>query len=293
MGFRDLKAFNLAMLAKQGWRMVNGNDSLLYRCFKARYFPRSSFLEAKESPNCSYVWRSLMAAQPIIQAGHCWRVGNGLSINALKDRWLPNFPTNKVLNLVQGNLGEMKVADLINPELNLWKHEDIRAIFHADEVEAICQIPLSRRNVPDSVFWLHNSRGMFSVKSAYHVVRRLLIDANRGGTSMEGAVNNTWKAIWKLQLPNKIQVFAWRACHEILPTSANLTRRKVLYDDRCSVCTRETETTIHAFWDCASVQDIWAGSSRKLQKAKHSQTDMVHLMEELLERLSQDELELF
>ena len=100
MGFWDLRAFNLAMLAKQGWRMLQGNDSLLYRCFKARYYPRSSFLEAKESPNCSYVWRSLMAAQSILQAGHCWRVGNGHSINAVKHRWLPNFPINKLIYLV-------------------------------------------------------------------------------------------------------------------------------------------------------------------------------------------------
>ena len=55
MGFRDLRAFNLAMLAKQGWRMIQGNDSLLYKCFKAQYFPQSSFLDAKESLGCSYV----------------------------------------------------------------------------------------------------------------------------------------------------------------------------------------------------------------------------------------------
>ena len=55
MGFRDLRAFNLAMLAKQGWRMIQGNDSLLYKCFKVWHFPRSSFLDAKESPGCSHV----------------------------------------------------------------------------------------------------------------------------------------------------------------------------------------------------------------------------------------------
>ena len=55
MGFRDLRDFNLAMLVKQGWRMIQGNDSLLYKCFKARYFPQSSFLDAKESPRCSCV----------------------------------------------------------------------------------------------------------------------------------------------------------------------------------------------------------------------------------------------
>ena len=60
MGFWDLKAFNLAMLAKKGWRMVQGNDSLLYKCFKARYFPRSNFLEAKESPNCSLDRKSVV-----------------------------------------------------------------------------------------------------------------------------------------------------------------------------------------------------------------------------------------
>ena len=125
------------------------------------------------------------------------------------------------------------------------------------------------------------------------MARRLLTEANQGGTSTEGAAKNIWTAIWKLWLPNKIKFFAWRACHEILPTVANMTRRKVLNDDKCSVCTRETESTINALWDCAAVQDIWARSSRKLHKARHCQTNMMHLMEELLERLNQDELELF
>ena len=108
MGFQDLRAFNLAMLAKQGWRMVQCNDSLLYQCFKARYFPRSSFLEAKVSPNCLYVWRSLMAAQPILLSGHCQRVGNGLSINVLKDRWIPSYPTNSILHPVHEDVEGMR-----------------------------------------------------------------------------------------------------------------------------------------------------------------------------------------
>ena len=62
MGFRELRSFNLAMLAKQGWRHLQKLDSLLYQCFKARYFPHSHFLDTVESPNCSYVWRSVMAS---------------------------------------------------------------------------------------------------------------------------------------------------------------------------------------------------------------------------------------
>ena len=62
MRFRDIRSFNLAMIAKQGWRLLQERDSLLYRCFKAKYFPRCNFLEANDKPNSSYVWKSLMAA---------------------------------------------------------------------------------------------------------------------------------------------------------------------------------------------------------------------------------------
>ena len=56
MGFWDLRSFNLAMLAKQGWRLIHENGSLLSLCFKAKYFPRCHFLDATVPLNCSYVW---------------------------------------------------------------------------------------------------------------------------------------------------------------------------------------------------------------------------------------------
>ena len=50
MGFRDLRAFNLAMLAKQGWRLLHDNNYLVYQCLKSKYFPRTHLFDAKESP---------------------------------------------------------------------------------------------------------------------------------------------------------------------------------------------------------------------------------------------------
>ena len=46
MGFKDLKAFNLAFLAKQGWRLTQNTKSLAHKVLKARYFSNSNFLEA-------------------------------------------------------------------------------------------------------------------------------------------------------------------------------------------------------------------------------------------------------
>ena len=76
MGFRDLKAFNLALLAKQGWRLQTCTNSLFYRVFQAKYFPISATLGTKPS----YAWRSLFAAQQIVRKGSRWRIGNGAKV---------------------------------------------------------------------------------------------------------------------------------------------------------------------------------------------------------------------
>ena len=51
MGFWDTNAFNLAMLAKQAWRLIHGTQSLFYRVYKTLYFPSCTFLEAQLGHN--------------------------------------------------------------------------------------------------------------------------------------------------------------------------------------------------------------------------------------------------
>jgi hypothetical protein len=46
LGFRDVHAFNLAMLAKQCWRLWQFPDSLCARVLKAKYYTATSVLEA-------------------------------------------------------------------------------------------------------------------------------------------------------------------------------------------------------------------------------------------------------
>jgi hypothetical protein len=54
MGFRDLHAFNLAMIAKQGWNLLSKPHSLVAKIYKARYFPNSSLFDSKIGHNPSY-----------------------------------------------------------------------------------------------------------------------------------------------------------------------------------------------------------------------------------------------
>ena len=110
----------MAMLAKQGWRLMQAKDSLLYGCYKAKYFPRCSFLEAVESPNCSFVRRSIMAAQEILKQECCWRVGDGSAIQVTKDMWILNHPTNMVIHPPQEDEWEWRVVELIDWTTRTW-----------------------------------------------------------------------------------------------------------------------------------------------------------------------------
>ena len=257
MGFRDLRSFNLAMLAKQGWRLLQEEDSLVYGCFKAKYFPRSSFLEDSDVPNSSFVWKSLLAAQPLLKKGSCWRVGNGTSIRILHEKWIPNHPSNQVLQQPPEMDGEWRVNELIDETRHDWDRVLIREMFSREEAEAIIHILLSKRDIPDSVAWLPNKDGVFSVKSGYAIAWLLTKETDGMVGSSTGQNRRLiWQRLWRLHLPNKIKIFGWRVCHDILPTKDNLVWRRITEDSVCELCQQGPETGIHVLWDSGVARGI-------------------------------------
>jgi hypothetical protein len=63
-----------------------------------------------------------------------------------------------------------------------------------------------------------------------------------------------------VQLPNAVKNFIWRACHDLLPTKDNLTRRKVIQDPGCPMCGFEAKTPFLILWGCSSAMDVWGAS---------------------------------
>ena len=98
LGFRNLQAFNLAMLAKQAWRILTNPSSLIARVLKARYFPTDDILSATLGSSPSYSWRSIFNSLGVIRKGTRWRVGNGKQIHIWDDKWLPTPSTHKVIS---------------------------------------------------------------------------------------------------------------------------------------------------------------------------------------------------
>ncbi|XP_024190213.1 uncharacterized protein LOC112194201 [Rosa chinensis] len=130
MGFKNIYAYNLAMLAKQGWRFLSNPDSLVARLFKARYFPNCTFWEAQLGDAPSFSWRSILEGRPILKAGVKWRIGDGSNVHIWNDQWIPHC-SSFLLQQSRPSSSHNMVSDLINPHDRTWIHATINTLFPA------------------------------------------------------------------------------------------------------------------------------------------------------------------
>ena len=180
MSFQDLKEFNIALLAKQGWRLQTYSNSLFHRVYKAKYFPHGDFLNASLGRNPYYSWRSIMAAQKIVQIGCRWQIGNGDSIGMWSDKWLPISSSYKPTTFPHFFPIDAKVSTLINLEIATQKSNIIHEVFLPFVAKAILSIPLNPTLLEDRLIWASTPTGQFSVSSAYWVTRTTMADTQQG-----------------------------------------------------------------------------------------------------------------
>lgn len=62
-----------------------------------------------------------------------------------------------------------KVSELNNPITNQWDAELVNEVFWEEDAANILAIPV-RPELEDTLAWHFDSKGTFSVKSAYHVL---------------------------------------------------------------------------------------------------------------------------
>ena len=185
MGFRNLQAFNFALLAKQGWRILTNPTSLVARVYKAKYFSFEDVLHSRIGSNPSYAWRSIHNSLRILKDGTRWRVGNGKRIHIWEDRWLPT-PTTYRVTSPQSDFGNFSmVSSLIDEDTKWWKTNLVRSIFLPHEATTILKIPISFRLPDDQLVWIGNKRGSFTMKSAYYIAMRMVDDQEIGECSAE------------------------------------------------------------------------------------------------------------
>ena len=121
-----------------------------------------------------------------------------------------------------------KVSELINPYSGSWDEDLIRDIFWEEDAKNILAIPI-KHGREDTLAWHFDERGLFSVKSVYHVLedeKERVTTRQRGQSSLApmGEQGVHWQKLWKLKCPPKVKHFLWRLGHDSLPLRMNIMR---------------------------------------------------------------------
>jgi hypothetical protein len=72
IGFRDLRIFNQALLAKQAWRLLEHPESLCARLLKAKYYPAGELLDTVFPKNASPCWQGITFGVELLKQGMIW-----------------------------------------------------------------------------------------------------------------------------------------------------------------------------------------------------------------------------
>jgi ribonuclease HI len=260
IGFRDMHIFNLAMLAKQGWRLHTNPSSLLSQCLKAKYYPHCDILQAQLGNMPSYTWRSIQQGLWVLNKGCCWNIGSGNKVNIWKDNWIPQQNGFKTLT-TQSNHSQNLVSDLItNHPLTSWNTSLINSIFLPFERELIQQIPLTQEPNEDQIMWPHTNNGIYTVKSGYNVLKQWQENSNCGSTN-SNPHNLIWKRVWTLPTVPRHKALLWRIINKALPVRSALNHKGIQCPIWCPRCLQGEETINHLFMSCSRAHRVWFGSS--------------------------------
>lgn len=196
-----------------------------------------------------------------MEQGIIWRIGDGSSVWIWEDPWIPAGLSRR-LRTPRGNTLLTKVSELIDPVTSSWDVQLVKDLFWEEDVVNILAIPMHTER-DDIVAWHFDTKGCFSIKSAYHVLedRAENMRVRQRGEASSIANNPpremASKKIWKVPAVPKIRQFLWRVAHNSLAFKLNISRRGVKLDTRCPVCYRFDEDGAHCFMKCKAVRQCW------------------------------------
>ncbi|KAA3472610.1 reverse transcriptase [Gossypium australe] len=247
MGFRNMSQFNISLLAKQGWRIMNNADSLVTKVLKEKYFPNDQFLNSRLGNSCSYTWKSTWAAKDVL------RKGENISIN--NDAWILEALNFRLSSEID-SLRDCYVHSLIDNNTRKWKEEMIKFTFAEEDAARILHIPLADDPHDDFLAWEGEASGEFSVRSAYKLLQNT--EEYLRAYALQTSYRKFYKKLWLLDLPTKIKITIWRVTWNFLPTKVNLQHKKLVTDASCPRCGDRAKTLDHLFRECPVTVDMWS-----------------------------------
>ncbi|KAG7577946.1 Ribonuclease H-like superfamily [Arabidopsis thaliana x Arabidopsis arenosa] len=257
LGFRTLEEFNLALLAKQLWRLIKFPNSLLSRVLRGRYYRYSDPLEIKKSNRPSYGWRSIMASKPLLTSGLRRTIGSGMNTRVWLDPWIPDIPARPAKGKITERDPHLYVDHLIDPVSKQWKLDRLQALIDPSDIPLILGIRLSRSYLSDGFSWNGTKSGNYSVKSGYWAARDLSRPTCDHPFQGPG-ITPLLAQVWKLKTTRKLKHFVWQCLSGCLATNHTLFYRHIGKEKHCPRCGAEEETINHLLFECPPALQTWA-----------------------------------
>lgn len=91
------------------------------------------------------------------------------------------------------------------------------------------------------MIWAETPSGKFTVKSAYKENR----DGSKVDYSNPSTRKKVCKGLWRMNLPQKVKHFAWKAGRDILASKEVLRQRHIAVEGGCVLCGDPMENIIH------------------------------------------------
>ncbi|KAL5129832.1 putative ribonuclease H protein [Glycine soja] len=245
--------------------MMQQHTELWAKILNSKYGGWRALAEGKRVNNESTWWQDLMAVlheqrmNTVLQTETEWKVGCGDKIRFWEDPWTGGREAlmTKYPRLYQNSCQQQQVIQQMGSQTGTaweWNLEWRRPLFD-NEVDAavsfmeeISQIPIHQQ-ITDCWIWKPEPSGHYSTRSAYHLLQ--------GGTAEE-SLDEALVDLWKLQIPAKASIFAWRLIRDRLPTKDNLRRRQIqMNDTMCPFCRSKEEKASHLFFDCPKTKPLW------------------------------------
>ena len=232
MGFRMIHEFNLTLLAKQLWRLVQYPDSLVARVLKGKYYRLSSPLRIAAVDNPSYVWTSISAAKKLLLLGIRSKVHSGYEINVWQDPWTPSTPARPAGPRVPVVNPKMLVSSLMNSESKEWDARILAQYVEQEDIQLIMSLAISPTHRRDSFYWSYTKNGQYTVKSGYWVATNIL-HAEEETEVTQPSITELQAFAWKVNAPQKIRHLIWKLISGQVAVTRNLIRRNLRCDNYC------------------------------------------------------------
>ncbi|XP_060965447.1 uncharacterized protein LOC115720378 [Cannabis sativa] len=252
LGFRKSKEMNQAFLAKWGWNLLTGNQSLCCRILEAKYLKGKSFLECDPKASDSWFWKNVTKARTIICKGACKRVADGQETNIWSDPWIAHLKGFTPISNGRIMNRESKVAELLQSNGG-WNIQKVNSYFHQETVSAILKGGSPTGMGKDIWFWTLESNGQFSYKSSYRALAEDRVSPREVAPSL-------WTKLWNSKIPERLKFLWWCILSKALPIRSVIGRRFPIEDECCPLCGTETETMEHLFLSCNFAFHLWRSS---------------------------------